>query len=220
MCGRYVLEVDPDQLQLAFHLSDAPTLPPRYNVAPTQFLPVITNEQPDALSFLRWGLIPSWAKDMSIGNKLINARAETAAEKPSFRSALKRRRCLVPASGFYEWQKQTSGKTPLYIQVKDAPVIAFAGLWEIWHSPDGSELRTYTILTTGANEFMQPIHTRMPVILHPRDYDQWLDPREVPGEQFAPLLQPFEADRMTAYEVSKAVNSPSFDSPELIRPVA
>ncbi len=220
MCGRYVLDVDPNVLQQVFHLSTAPDLSPRFNIAPTQMLPLISNEQPDALSFYRWGLIPSWAKDESIGNKLINARAETAAEKPSFRSALKRRRCLVPASGFYEWQKDGKTKTPLYIQVKDAPVIAFAGLWEVWHSPDGSELRTYTILTTEANDFMSSIHTRMPVILHPSDYDQWLDPDEVPSESLRPLLKPFEADRMTAYEVSRTVNSPANDLPECIAPVA
>lgn len=221
MCGRYVLEVTPDMLQQAFNLSSAPEIAPRYNVAPTQYLPVITNEQPDTVSLHRWGLIPSWAKDESIANKLINARADGVADKPSFRSAFKRRRCLVPATGFYEWQKGDGKiKTPMFIHLNDQDVFAFAGLWEVWHSPDGSEIRTYTIITTDANDFMQPIHNRMPVILRREDYAAWLDPDDAPASKLLPLLKPFDSARMDAYEVSRAVNTPSIDEPALIEPVA
>lgn len=223
MCGRYVLAVDPDTLQQAFDLSNVPDFPPRFNIAPTQFSPVITNEARDEATLLRWGLIPSWSKDASIAASLINARADSAPEKPSFRSAFKRRRCLVPATGFYEWKKSEDGKskTPLYIQVSDTPLFAMAGLWEVWKQPDTGELiKTYTILTTDANEFMQPIHTRMPVILRREDYDLWLQEDEVPADVLRPLLKPFTAGAMKAYEVSKAVNRPANDSPLLIEPVA
>src|SRR5664279_313889 len=156
---------------------------PRYNIAPTQYVPVITNEQPKTLSLYRWGLIPSWAKEEAIGNKMINARADGIAEKPSFRSAFKRRRCLVPASGFYEWRKgDGKTKTPMYIHLKDQDLFAMAGLWEVWHNSNGDEIRTFTIITTDANDFMMPVHNRMPVILHKRDYEQWLDPHDVPAD--------------------------------------
>ncbi len=221
MCGRFVLIADPNVIQQSFNLDSTVDFAPRYNIAPTQYVPIITNEHPRALSLLRWGLIPSWAKEESIGNKLINARAEGIGDKPSFRSAIKRRRCLVPASGFYEWQKgDGKSKTPMYIHLKDADVFAFAGLWEVWHSLDGSELRTFTIITTNANDFMQPIHDRMPVILHPSDYDQWLEPGDVPASVLQPLLRPYELAAMTAYAVSRAVNTPSIDDPQLIEPVA
>ena len=223
MCGRFVLVADPNVIQQAFNLDPAGVVDfaPRYNIAPTQYVPVITNEHPQALSLLKWGLVPSWAKEEAIGNKMINARADGIAEKPSFRNAFKRRRCLVPATGFYEWQKgDGKTKTPMYIQVKGQAVFAMAGLWEVWHSPHGDEVRTFTIITTDANEFMTPIHNRMPVILHKSDYAQWLDPREVPAETLQPLLRPFDADKMTAYEVSRAVNTPSIDEPDLIQPVA
>ncbi len=221
MCGRFVLVADPNIVQQAFDLSSPVDFAPRYNIAPTQSVPVITNESPHALSLYRWGLIPSWAKDESIGNKLINARADGVAEKPSFRNAFKRRRCLVPASGFYEWQKgDGKTKTPMFIHLKDQDVFAFAGLWEVWYSSDGSELRTFTIITTDANDFMTPIHNRMPVILHKADYDEWLQPGEVPAASLQPLLKPFESANMTAYEVSRAVNTPAIDDPELIQPVA
>jgi putative SOS response-associated peptidase YedK len=220
MCGRFVLAADPASLQQAFNLASLPEIQPRYNIAPTQHVPVITNETPDALSMLRWGLIPSWSKDMAAASKMINARAETAAEKPAFRAAFKRRRCLIPATGFYEWQARENGKTPMFIHLKTAPVFAFAGLWEIWHSPQGDEVRSFTIITTEANSFMRSIHDRMPVILHPADYQTWLDSSEVPAEVLRSLLRPFEAADMTAYEVSRMVNRPTADAPELIAPVA
>ena len=223
MCGRFVLVADPNVIQTTFNLDPSGVInfAPRYNIAPTQLVPVITNEQPKQLSLLKWGLVPSWAKEEAIGNKMINARADGIAEKPSFRNAFKRRRCIVPASGFYEWQKgEGKTKTPMYIHLKDQEVFALAGLWEVWNSPQGDEVHTFTIITTDANEFMAPIHNRMPVILHKQDYDLWLDPKEVKADTLLPLLKPFEAEKMTAYEVSRAVNTPSIDEPDLIQPVA
>jgi putative SOS response-associated peptidase YedK len=220
MCGRFVLNVDPSTLQQAFQLDSAPVVEPRYNIAPTQMANVITNDHPRALSLLRWGLVPSWSKDLSIASKMINARSETVEEKPSFRTAFKRRRCLIPVAGFYEWKTDQSGKTPLYIQLKDSPVFALAGLWEIWHDPNGSELRTFTILTTAANEFMQQFHDRMPVILSPEDYSLWLDSDDVPPQALRDLMRQFDPAAMTAYEVSKMVNKPNNDSPECIVPIA
>lgn len=221
MCGRYVINVDSDTIQQAFDLDRVVDFAPRYNVAPTQYAPVITNESSKELSMYRWGLVPSWAKEISIGSKMINARADGIAEKPSFRSAFKRRRCLVPVTGFYEWQKgEGKTKTPMYIHLKDQELFALAGLWEVWHSPDGDELRTFTIITTDANDFMTPIHNRMPVILRKADYATWLDPDEVPASVLQPLLKPFDPRQMDAYEVSRAVNTPSIDEPDLIRPVA
>lgn len=219
MCGRYVLAADPNIFQQAFDLPDLPDIAPRYNIAPTQTAPVITNQSPRAVSMYRWGLIPSWAKDASLGGKMINARSESVEDKPAFRAAFKRRRCIVPASGFYEWQAGPHGKTPLFIYPTDGGLFAFAGLWEVWHDPSGSEVRTFTILTTGANEFMRGIHERMPVILHREDFEQWLDPDEVPPAVLRDLLRPYEPDRMRAHEVSKLVNRPTVDTPDLILPV-
>ncbi|MBL8131188.1 MAG: SOS response-associated peptidase [Anaerolineae bacterium] len=221
MCGRYVLAVDPETLQTAFNLSSTPDFPPRFNIAPTQHNPVITNEAPASAVLMRWGLIPSWSKDTKIGASLINARSESAAEKPSFRNALRRRRCLIPASGFYEWQQRDGGKAPMYIHLADAPVFAMAGLWEVWKDPaTGEIIRTYSILTTDANPFMQSIHHRMPVILQPEDYAAWLATEEVSIDAVRHLMRPFDGGALAAHEVSKAVNRPVNDSPDLIEPVA
>jgi putative SOS response-associated peptidase YedK len=164
---------------------------------------------------LRWGLIPSWAKDPAMGAKLINARAETVAEKPSFRSAFRHRRCLVVADGFYEWQKQEGKKQPFYFRLQDGQPFAFAGLWESWKDPNGEVVDSCTILTTEANQLMQPIHDRMPVILASQDYDLWLDPT-VQSEQLQNLLQPFPSEAMVSYPVSTKVNKPTNDTPELV----
>lgn len=222
MCGRFVLSVDPSVIQQEFNLASSPVdFAARFNIAPTQHVPVITNEHPHELSLYKWGLVPSWAKEEAIGNKMINARADGVAEKPSYRSAFKRRRCIVPASGFYEWQKgEGKTKTPMFIHLKDQDVFGLAGLWEVWHSPDGDEVRTFTIITTDANDFMRSIHDRMPVILHREDYGLWLEPKELGADKLLPLLRPFESAAMTAYEVSRAVNTPSIDEPQLIEPVA
>jgi putative SOS response-associated peptidase YedK len=221
MCGRFTLTVSPEQLQDQFGLVEPPPpdLVPRYNIAPTQAVAVVTNSEERKLEIFQWGLIPSWAKDPKIGNKLINARAETLAEKPSFRTALKRRRCLVVADGFYEWKKDGSRKIPMYITMEDGRPFGFAGLWEVWQPPDGSLLKTCTIITTAPNALTEQIHDRMPAILPPEAYDAWLKPGELPAEQVLPLLQPYDARRMRATPVSTRVNKPDFDSPECILPL-
>jgi putative SOS response-associated peptidase YedK len=221
MCGRFTLTAEPSVIQHAFDLDSVPgEMVPRYNIAPTQPVAVITNEDPSALTFHRWGLIPSWSKDPSIGSKMINARSETADSKPSFRSAYKRRRCLIPASGFYEWRQGEDGKAPMYIHLDDHKVFAFAGLWEVWHGPDGEELRTCTILTGEPNSLIRPIHNRMAIILPEAHYDLWLSPDELGVDVLGPVLQPYDPDEMRVYEVSKLVNKPSNDTPENIEPYA
>lgn len=220
MCGRFALNADGTQLQQAFYLDDIPEITPRFNIAPSQPVAVITNANPKQVDYLKWGLVPSWSKDPAIGNKMINARGEGVDQKPSFRTALKRRRCLVPTTGFFEWRKEDDGsKTPLYIYLKDEPIFALAGLWEIWNDPSGNELKTFTIITTSANEFMKPIHERMPVILSPNEYSLWLDKTDLPADVVMPLLDSYDADRMDAYAVSKMVNRPVVDVPEILNPI-
>jgi putative SOS response-associated peptidase YedK len=169
---------------------------------------------------LRWGLVPPWAEDQKIGNRLINARAETAAGKPSFRAAFKRRRCLVPADGFYEWQKVGRAKQPYYIRLKDGAPFAFAGLWEHWQGADGEIIESCTLLTTEANDLMRPIHERMPVMLKPEDFGRWLDRDAPAGKALAALLCPYPAEAMTAYPVSAHVNNPRNDGPACVAPAA
>lgn len=218
MCGRFALNADPQVMQQAFNLDTVPAeLAPRFNIAPSQPIAVITNQNPQQLDLFKWGLVPSWSKDPSIGNKMINARVETAAEKPSFRDAFKKRRCLIPATGFYEWAQ--SDKTPMYVHLKDDDVFAFAGLWETWHDPAGGMLHTATILTTEPNDLLSQFHHRMAIILRPEDYDEWLRPEPLTPHDLMPLLQPYPAELMDAYEVSKLVNSPANDSPDCITPV-
>lgn len=222
MCGRYALYVPVAEL-LDFFAATCEDLDwqPHYNVAPLQFVPVIrqrpTGER--VVQLLRWGLIPSWAKDASIAGKLINARGETVGEKPSFRSAFKSRRCIIPASGFFEWQTRLGGKQPFFIQPAQAPVFGIAGLWERWSQPDGSPLDTFTIITTAANEAMHAIHDRMPVILQPADFATWLS-REVPPDVAGGLVQPCDPAMLIMYPVSKAVGNVRNDSAELIAPIA
>jgi putative SOS response-associated peptidase YedK len=217
MCGRYTITVLLNELRERFGFeTDLESLVPRYNLAPTQDAPVIVaGDDGRVLERMRWGLIPSWADDPKIGNRLINARSETAAKKPSFRSAFRRRRCLVPADGFYEWKKNpgTSKKTPMRIVVGDGEPFAFAGLWETWTDPDGEPLGTFTILTTSPNELLRTIHHRMPVILERSAEDAWMDPDTDDPEKLASLLTPYPAGGMRAYPVSTLVNSPSNDVP-------
>jgi putative SOS response-associated peptidase YedK len=223
MCGRFTLTVDPGQIQDAFPGIEVPRdLPPRFNIAPTQPVAVIPNDGKNHLDFYLWGLIPSWAKDPEIGNRMINARAETLAEKPSFRAAFRRRRCLVLADGFYEWRSdpKTKGKTPIYIQLESKEPFGLAGLWEIWTSGDGSEIRSCTIITTEPNQLLTSIHNRMPVIISPKSYERWLSPQELPPEQLQPLLVPYPAEEMVAFPVSRLVNSPNNDVPECVLPIA
>jgi len=222
MCGRFTLTVNPDQLQEQFGLSQPPPaeLAPRFNIAPSQAVAVVANEPERKLDLFQWGLIPSWAKDPKIGNKLINARAETLAEKPSFRNALKRRRCLVVADGFYEWKKDGTAKTPMYVQLKDGRPFAFAGLWEVLQPPEGGLLKTCTIITTEPNALLAGIHNRMPAILPPQAYDAWLTPAELPADKAMALLKPYDPAQMKATPVSSRVNSPAVDEPQLVLPLA
>lgn len=220
MCGRFVQATPGEVVAGVFGLDAVPHLAPRYNVAPTQ--PVAAVRARDGkreLVMLHWGLIPSWAKDAEIGNRMINARSETVAEKPAFRSAFASRRCLIPASGFYEWQKRAGGKQPYYVRMKDEGVFAMAGLWERW-APAGAEpVESCTIVTTSANGVLALLHDRMPVIVHPRDFVAWLDPSLRDKGALAEFLRPYPAGEMTAYPVSKLVNSPGNDDPTCIQPL-
>ena len=222
MCGRFTMTVDPAQLRDAFPWLDIrEDWTPRFNIAPTQPVAVVPNRGDNRLDFFRWGLIPSWAKDPAIGNRLINARAETLAEKASFRNAFRRRRCLVLADGFYEWKTEAGSKRkqPMYIRLKTGQPFGFAGLWEIWNSPDGSEVLSCTIITTEPNALVREIHNRMPVILQNEDYQIWLSPGEENSKKTDSLLKPFNPNLMEAYPVSKYVNNPKNESSECIQPL-
>jgi putative SOS response-associated peptidase YedK len=222
MCGRFTLTVDAESIQMHFPWLKVPdNIAPRYNIAPSHPIAVIPNTSEKKLDYFIWGLIPSWAKDPKIGNRLINARGETLAEKPSFRSAYKRRRCLIIADGFYEWVKQPGQKTksPFYVQMESKEPFAFAGLWETWFSHDGSELKTTTIITTEPNDLISRIHARMPVILPSQAYDLWLDPSEKSHEELGHLLKSYPSEEMIQYPVSRVVNSPANDSPECVEPL-
>jgi putative SOS response-associated peptidase YedK len=221
MCGRFTLTIEPADLEEAFPDVIFPSQgAPRYNVTPGQPILAIPNDGSMKASFFIWGLIPSWAKDASIGSRMINARAETLAEKPSFRAAFKYHRCLIPADGFYEWQARVGSKSklPHYIQMKSHQPFAFAGLYETWHSPDGSEIKSATIITTQPNELMAVIHNRMPVILAPKDYSRWIDPSSQLPNQLEHLLVPYAAEDMKAYPVGMLVNNPANDNPECLLP--
>ena len=217
MCGRFTLSQPINAIASAFNIAQIPPLEPRYNIAPTQLIPSILSAPggEKQLQMLRWGLIPSWAKDAKISAKLINARAETVSEKPSFKAAFKRRRCLIVADGFYEWQRQEKKKQPYYFRLQNAQLFAFAGLWEQWKSPDEDIINSCTILTTEANDLLRPIHDRMPVILESKNYELWLD-SEAQQPQLQQLLRPYQADLMTSYTVSTKVNNPKNNTPECI----
>jgi len=221
MCGRFTLTVNPADLQDAFSNYSFPEkFAPRFNIAPSQPVLAIPNDDKFRADFFVWGLIPMWAKDPSIGSRLINARGETLAEKPSFRGGYKYKRCLIVADGFYEWKAfgEKKSKSPYFIHMKDRKPFAMAGLWDTWEGPDGSSIKTCTIITTQPNELMQLIHDRMPVILHPRDYAKWLNPAPQTPENLQPLIKPFPADDMSAYPVSTLVNKTTNDKPELVVP--
>ena len=224
MCGRYTQSKSAEIIARAFQIDNVSDIEPRYNIAPTQS--VLTVLQPSASAnrqgkMLHWGLIPSWAKDRKMASKLINARAETVAEKPAFRSAFRKRRCLVVADGFYEWQQQENKKQkqPFYFRLSDGEPFAFAGLWEHWQDATGEEIESCTVLTTEANDLMRPIHNRMPVILEPKNYDLWLDSEATKLELLQPLLHPYPTEEMTAYPVSTVVNKPVNDSAECINSI-
>jgi putative SOS response-associated peptidase YedK len=221
MCGRFTLTVSPEELQAAFPNFTIPgDLPPSYNIAPSQPIPVILNNGEEKLDFVTWGLIPFWTKPDKVGKfALINARSETAAEKASFKTPFRRRRCLILADGFFEWSKSSSGKskTPYFITLKDQSPFAFAGLWDSWNSPEGDSIKTGCILTTSPNDLVKPIHDRMPVILPKNQYQTWLSPDEVKPEMIQPLMIPYPANEMQAYPVSTFVNSPKNNSPQCIQ---
>ncbi|MBE9193120.1 SOS response-associated peptidase [Gloeocapsopsis crepidinum LEGE 06123] len=217
MCGRYTLTQSAEAIAAAFGLDAVSEMEPRYNIAPTQSVPVVlySAKKQRQLKLMRWGLIPSWAEDASIGSRLINARSETVSEKPSFRAAFRQRRCLVVADGFYEWQRQEHKKQPYYFHLQNKQPFGFAGLWEHWQSPEGENIETCTILTTEANELMRPIHNRMPVILNSQDYALWLDITAQQTE-LQHLFHPYSSQAMNSYPVSTLVNKPTNNSAECI----
>jgi putative SOS response-associated peptidase YedK len=218
MCGRFVIDLSPDLVAGFFGLAAVPDLPPRYTVAPTQSVPVIREASDGSrrLTMMRWGLVPSWAKD--IGDGLINARSETINEKPSFRQAFRQRRCIIPANGFFEWLRVEGTKVPYYVRMADGAPMPFAGIWEAWFSPDGQVMESCAILTTSANAMVAPIHDRMPVILRPDEFGLWLDRQVHDAERLTTLFAPYPADRVEAYRVSTLVNNPAHDGPECIAP--
>lgn len=221
MCGRFTLTLDPIELRQAFDLGEMPEeWLPRFNIAPSQPVAVVADAKTRNVDFMRWGLVPSWAKDISIGNRLINARCETLTEKPSFRTAFARRRCLILADGFYEWKKseKKGPSQPYYYRLRDGAPFAFAGLWETWQSPEGDGLKSCTIITTAANELVARVHDRMPVMLNPSTGWKWLEGGS--NEELMTLLKPYPPGEMEAYPVSRMVNDPAKDGPELIRPPA
>ena len=222
MCGRYTLKAGGQELSDLFGLSEEPDLEPRYNIAPTQQIPVVLEEASSdgrALEMMHWGLIPSWAKDPSIGARMINTRAETVSEKPSYRSAFKKRRCLIFADGFYEWARTDDGKQPYHLRLVSGGPFGFAGLWESWSMEGGEARRSATIITTEPNEVAAEIHNRMPVILPPDLYDAWLEPENDDRKELLSMLTPYPAEEMEAYPVSKRVNRPANDEPGVLEPV-
>jgi putative SOS response-associated peptidase YedK len=220
MCGRFTQRAPAERVKKEFQLEEAPSIEARYNIAPTQSVLAIRHS-PDGreVVMLKWGLIPAWAKDASIGAKLINARSETVDEKPSFREAFKRRRCIIPADGFYEWQRTGGKKQPFYFRFKDDRLFGFAGLWDKWRNADGESIETCSILTTEANAILSKVHDRMPVILDPEAYDLWLDEDVRKQDLRKELLCPFAASEMTSYPVSMAINSPQHQGEQLVQPI-
>ena len=219
MCGRYAITTVPEAIRALFGYLEQPNFPPRYNVAPTQPVPIVRMvEGKRQFALVRWGLIPSWVKDPRSFTLLINARGDTAAEKPAFRAAMKRRRGLFPADGFYEWKRDGERKRPYFVRRKGGGPMAFAGLWESWMGPNGEEQETAAIVTTTASPSITHIHDRMPVILAPEAFDFWLDPN-VDAQMAASVIAPAPDAMLEAYEVSTAVNRVANDTPDLLRPL-
>ena len=221
MCGRYLITTAPEAMRRLFRYLEQPNFPARYNVAPTQPVPIVRlAEGRREFALVRWGLIPSWVKDPRAFSLLINARADSVNDKPAFRNAMKRRRCLIPADGFYEWQEDGARKRPHVVRPTAGGPIAFAGLWETWAGPNGEEVETCAIITTYASRSLHAIHHRMPVMVPPEAFDLWLDCRNVDAETAAALLVPAPEDFFEAYEISTAVNRVANDTAALIEPVA
>lgn len=222
MCGRYALTATPEEVQALMDYLDADVFPPRYNIAPTQPVAIVRLDHGERrLALVRWGLVPGWVKDPKSFSLLFNARSETAADKPSFGAAMRYRRCLFPASGFYEWRRGPGKeKQPFWIRPTDGGLLAFAGIWETWSDPDGGEIDSACILTTAANATTAPIHDRMPVIIAAPDFERWLNVREYGPAEVADLLRPAPADRLEAIAVSSRVNAARNDDPTLLEPIA
>ncbi len=219
MCGRYTI-IEPEGLEQRFNLSIGDKIRPNYNAAPSQTLPVITNTaEGKHLELMRWGFLPVWAKDPKIGYKLINARSESVFDKPMWKRAISGSRCLIPATGFYEWKAEQGGKQPFYIHPKALPIFSFAGVWSSWHDPSGQEVHTYSILTTEPNAEMAGIHDRMPVILHPEDEDDWLNPDLSEQQDIERYLRPLEDNALETFPVSKAVNVVKTNVETLVLPI-
>ena len=217
MCGRYTFTSAPEAMRQLFRYLEQPNFPPRYNVAPTQPIAIVRLvEGQRHFALVRWGFLPSWVKDPKTFALVINARGESVIEKPAFRAAIKRRRCLIPADGFYEWQKAGDRKRPFFIHAKSGIPLAFAGLWETWAGPNGEELETAAIVTTRANRALGAIHDRMPVIVPPEAFDLWLDNATVDATTAAALIAPAPDDLLEAYEISAAVNRVANDGPKLL----
>lgn len=216
MCGRFTLITDVRRIAESFGVAPVLDIQPRYNIAPTQDVIAILKNGAAHLISLRWGLIPAWAKDETIGSRMINARAETLTEKSSFKNLLRGKRCMVVADGFYEWRAEGKGKTPMYITLQDNQPFAFAGLWDLWKSPDGQQVQSCTIITTEPNELMATIHNRMPAILRPGAYEDWLNPQLRDEEVLTHWLTPYPAELMKARPVSKLVNNPRNDTSEIL----
>ena len=222
MCGRFTLHTSLKQIEQTFNIDPSDvTVPPSYNVAPTQdVLTVVRHDGRNRLEAMRWGLIPFWAKDPKIGNRMINARADRVAESSAFKRPFQSRRCLVVADGFYEWRKVGGKKVPMYIRLKSGEPFGFAGLYDTWTAPGGEPVTSCTIITTDANELVAPIHDRMPVIIPKRQHPKWLDPENHDVAKLVAMLEPFPARQLEAFEVSRLVNAPANNSPECIAPVA
>lgn len=216
MCGRFAFFSPDEAVREYFSLKELPPIEPRFNIAPTQFVPVVRSDgEVNTISMLYWGLVPFWAREKAIGQRMINARGETLAEKPSFRNAFKKRRCIVPASGFYEWKREADIKRPYFVSRKDEKPIAFAGLWERWDKGD-EPLESFTIVTTAPNNFMQKLHNRMPVILSGEQHKQWLDPGNEDTAALSNLIAACDDGLLTARPVSRKVNNPRNEGAELI----
>jgi putative SOS response-associated peptidase YedK len=215
MCGRYTLKTDAKQIQAELGLGEVPALAPRYNIAPTQAAPVVI--EPGTLTLAQWGLIPHWAPDATIAGKLINARSDTLETKPAFREAFKRRRCLVVADGFYEWQRQGRASQPFFIHLASNRPFTFAGLYETWHAPNGMSIVSFTVVTTRADAFMARLHDRMPVFLPPQARARWLEPTEDLAS-LKPLLEPGTSEPLDAYPVERHVNSVAVDDARCLEP--
>ena len=222
MCGRFSLSSSPQRLRDRFALAAAPDeVVAHYNIAPSQDVLVIPNRHQRLLRPARWGLVPWFAKDPSIGHRMINARAESLVQRPAFRELLERQRCVVPADGFFEWQRiDRKTRQPFHIRARDGEPLALAGLWDLWRTPDGDKLASCTIITVPANGVVSPIHDRMPAVLSPEGVDVWLDPAPAPAGELAPLLAPAPDDSLVALPVSSRVNKPDHDDPECVQPVS